>query len=40
MKIYKTVLFIFAAILLLGVVCYFFPEDGIDIGEFHTQKRV
>ena len=37
MKIYKIVLFIFIAILLLGVGCYFFPQDGIDIGEFHLR---
>ncbi len=32
MKIYKIVVFIFAAILILGVACYFFPEDGLQIG--------
>ena len=37
MKIYKIVLFIFAAILLLGIGCYFFPKEGIDIGEFHLR---
>ena len=37
MKIYKIVLFIFAAILLLGVGCYFFPKEGMDIGEFHLR---
>ena len=34
MKIYKIVLFIFAAILILAVGCYFFPPEGIAIGEF------
>ena len=37
MRIYKIVLFIFAAILLLGIACFFFPENGIDIGEFHLR---
>lgn len=37
MKIYKIVLFIFAVILLLGIGCYFFPKDGIGIGEFHLR---
>lgn len=37
MKIYKIVLFIFGAILLLGIGCFFFPKEGIDIGEFHLR---
>ena len=37
MRIYKIVLFIFAAILLLGIGCFFFPSDGIDVGEFHLR---
>ena len=32
MKAYKTLLFIIVCILLLGVLAYFFPKDGIQVG--------
>lgn len=32
MKAYKVLLFIFAVIALLGLLCLFFPEEGIQIG--------
>lgn len=37
MKIYKIVLFIFSAILLLGIGCYFFPDEGIDLFGFRLR---
>lgn len=37
MKIYKIVLFIFISILLLGTICFFFPEDGVKIGDLELR---
>ena len=37
MKIYKIVIFIFAIILILGAVCYFFPPEGIKIGSWELR---
>lgn len=34
MRIYKIVLFIFVAIALLGTICFFFPADGVQIGQW------
>jgi len=37
MKIYKIVLFIFLAIALLGVICCYFPENGIQLGSIQLR---
>lgn len=34
MKRYQILIFIFSCIIALGLVCYFFPKDGIKIGSF------
>lgn len=34
MKIYKTLLFVLAVLVLLGCLCFFFPKDGVKIGNF------
>lgn len=34
MKAFKIVIFIFAILIALGVLCYFFPKNGIKIGPF------
>ena len=37
MKISKIQLFILSTLVLLGVICYFFPSEGIQIGDFRLE---
>lgn len=37
MKAWRITLFIFSVLLMLGVLCAFFPKDGLDLGSVHLR---